>query len=195
MSTSLPGGNQSKNSSPKNYEMAEKIESSKDKGGKDALNKSLSSSFFQNLKSVGRGIEPTDKVPPIVVPNTSIPPAQSAIKVKRRETAAAVAQMKDRLRSMGILAATLAKPNSEDKKVDPLLPSPAQATSNIAPPMPPLPHLNPAKQANIRQVNPIPNPTSSDVDSSRQSISMIRASQSSIHSLDLSPRQGKIIIP
>eukprot|EP00595_Chromulina_sp_UTEXLB2642_P002747 CAMPEP_0196764336 /NCGR_PEP_ID=MMETSP1095-20130614/5898_1 /TAXON_ID=96789 ORGANISM="Chromulina nebulosa, Strain UTEXLB2642" /NCGR_SAMPLE_ID=MMETSP1095 /ASSEMBLY_ACC=CAM_ASM_000446 /LENGTH=613 /DNA_ID=CAMNT_0042119629 /DNA_START=1865 /DNA_END=3706 /DNA_ORIENTATION=+ len=74
---------------------------------KNDLNKSLSSTFFSNLRNV-KPIDQTeikskskaeDKVP------------GNALEGKRRETAAAVAQMKEKLRAMGILGSSIVKTN------------------------------------------------------------------------------------
>lgn len=68
----------------------------------DPLNKSISSAFFHHIKT---------GPPPVETPAQAVsgPPSDGqALEVKRRETAAAVGLMKERLKAMGILGSTQA---------------------------------------------------------------------------------------
>ena len=113
--------------------------------GKAALGQSLSSTFFSNIKA-GNKINPPREFP---VPDSSeyngddLPPAPSTSEVssssssdaiiqKRQETALAVAQMRERLRQMGVLEKSgkvVASESSENNGKDNILPPPPPVLS------------------------------------------------------------------
>lgn len=148
-------------------------------GTPNPLNRSLSSQFFQKLskrsqlpneslpESFGKGISVidnatknsmTDSLIEGRIATSSTPSAKKdsvgnegqALEIKRRETAAAVSQMKDRLRAMGILSTTgtlaSARKNRSHYSTD-ALPNPVPVTTDaeltslkaeiLYPPLPP----------------------------------------------------------
>jgi hypothetical protein len=147
----------------------------RNKGGLSDLNKSLSSNFFQNLRQVNNNENKANK--PTVKSDNSVevsqvykpPSTERALNIKRRETAAAVAHMKDKLRSMGILAATISKPIQSSSNTQDSDKTETNSSNDRVEGFPPPPP---------------------DEAATRQSISMIRASNSSIHTLDMDTLSG-----